>query len=164
MVYSEITRQAPEHINQNDILLTYGESDMVFSFIDSAHKGVEDHKGKAFQVYVCEAAPLFTGHKTAARMQEAGIPCSLITDASVYALMSRVDKVIISTQAIMANGGLIAKNGAFQIALAAKEFSIPVIVVSAMYKLTPMYPFDPMSLNELLSPNTIMKVEDGDIP
>jgi len=48
--------------------------------------------------------------------------------------------------------------------VAAKEFSIPVIVVSAMYKLTPMYPFDPMSLNELLSPNTIMKVEDGDTP
>jgi translation initiation factor eIF-2B subunit beta len=73
--------------------------------------------------------------------------------------MSRVDKVIISTHAIMANGGLIANAGAYQICLAAKEFSIPVIVVSAMYKLTPLYPFDPMKLNELLSPNIIMNFE-----
>lgn len=45
---------------------------------------------------------------------------NLITDASVYAIMSRVDKVVISTHAIMANGGLIAKSGAYMIALAAK--------------------------------------------
>jgi len=80
------------------------------------------------------------------------VPVNLITDASVYAVMSRVDKVIISTHAIMANGGLITNTGGYQIALAAKEFSIPVIVLSAMYKLTPMYPFDPMKFNELLSP------------
>ena len=80
------------------------------------------------------------------------MPVNLITDASVYAVMSRVDKVIISTHAIMANGGLITNTGGYQIALAAKEFSIPVIVLSAMYKLTPMYTFDHMKFNELLSP------------
>jgi len=31
-----------------------------------------------------------------------------------------------------------------------------------MYKLTPMYPFDPMRLNELLSPSSILELEDGD--
>ena len=43
----------------------------------------------------------------------------MITDACVYALMGRVDKVVISTHAIMANGGLIADQGALNIALAA---------------------------------------------
>ena len=62
----------------------------------------------------------------------------------------------------MANGGIVAYAGAYLIALAAKEHSIPVIVVSAMYKLTPMYPFDSMKLNELLSPSMILKTEDGD--
>ena len=37
--------------------------------------------------------------------------------------MSRVDKVIISSHAIMANGGLIAHAGAYNIALAAKVSS-----------------------------------------
>jgi translation initiation factor eIF-2B subunit beta len=72
-----------------------------------------------------------------------------VTDASVFALMSRVDKVIIPTVAIMANGGLIANSGAYQLALAAKEHSVPVIVVSATYKLTPSFPFDPLRLNEM---------------
>jgi translation initiation factor eIF-2B subunit beta len=27
-----------------------------------------------------------------------------------------------------------------------------------------MYPFDPMKLNELLAPTTIMRLEDGDTP
>ena len=44
----------------------------------------------------------------------------MITDSSVFAIMSIVDKVIISTHGIMANGGLIAHAGAYQIALAAK--------------------------------------------
>ena len=63
----------------------------------------------------------------------------------------------------MANGGIIADSGAYSIAIAAQEHSIPVILVSAMYKLTPMYPFDPMKLNELLAPSMIMTAEDGDL-
>lgn len=76
--------------------------------------------------------------------------------------MGRVDKVVISAHAIMANGGLIAQTGAYQICLAAREHAVPVIVVSAMYKLTPTYPFDPLKLNELLAPSTIFEYEDGD--
>jgi len=73
---------------------------------------------------VCETSPFFSGHKQARNLQEIGIVANLITDASVYAVMSRVDKVIISTHAIMANGGLIANSGAYQIALAAKVSKI----------------------------------------
>ena len=77
-------------------------------------------QGKDFEVLVCETAPQFKGHKTAKSLQEEGIDAKLITDSSVYALMSGVDKVIISTHAIMANGGLLAHSGAYQICLAAK--------------------------------------------
>jgi len=31
-----------------------------------------------------------------------------------------------------------------------------------MYKLTPMYPFDTLKFNELLAPQTIMNIEEGD--
>lgn len=67
-VFGEITSHAPDHINQRDIVLTYGESDLLFSFINAAHLGTEEIKGKEFQVYVCETAPLFNGHCTAARL------------------------------------------------------------------------------------------------
>jgi translation initiation factor eIF-2B subunit beta len=116
-VYEEITRQAPEHINQKDVILTFSESDLLISFLKAAHQGVEEDdqvtQGKDFEVLVCETAPLFKGHKTAKSLQEEGIDAKIITDSSVYALMSGVDKIIISTHAIMANGGLLAHAGAY---------------------------------------------------
>ena len=80
------------------------------------------------------------------------IKTTLIPDSSVNALMSRVDKVIISTHSIMANGGLVTHTGAYMICLAAQEHSVPVYVVGASYKMTPLYPFDFLTFNELVSP------------
>ena len=71
-------------------------------------------------MYVCETAPSFKGHKTASRLLKAGLNVALASDSSVFALMSKISKVIISTHGIMANGGLIAESGAYQICLAAK--------------------------------------------
>ena len=41
-IYDEIIRQADEHINQKDVILTYSQSDLLFSFLKAAHQGVED--------------------------------------------------------------------------------------------------------------------------
>jgi translation initiation factor eIF-2B subunit beta len=64
-------------------------------------------------VLVCETAPFYTGHETAKKLHAEGINCKLVSDSSVFALMSGIDKVIISTHAVMANGGLIAHSGAY---------------------------------------------------
>lgn len=53
--------------------------------------------------------------------------------------MSRVNKVIIGTHSVLANGGLRAACGSYTIALAAKHFSVPVIVLVPTYKLSPVY-------------------------
>lgn len=57
-------------------------------------------------------------------------------------MMSRVHKVIVGSSTIMANGGLITLSGAFPMAVAAKQFSIPFIVCCGLYKLTPLFSFD----------------------
>lgn len=46
-------------------------------------------------------------------------------------------QVIIGTQTVLANGGLRAVNGTHTLALAAKHHSTPLIVCSAMFKLSP---------------------------
>ena len=76
--------------------------------------------------------------------------------------MSRVDKVIIGTHAIMANGGLVTNTGAYMIALAAQAHSVPVYVIGPMYKMTPLYPFDFLTFNELLSPQEIFQLSEYD--
>jgi len=117
-VYDEITRQAPDHINQKDRIMTFAESDLLCLFLKAAHNGVDQDggkptEGKEFEVLVCETAPFYKGHETASKLHKEGIDCKLVTDSSVFALMSGVDKVIISTHAVMANGGLIAHSGAY---------------------------------------------------
>jgi translation initiation factor eIF-2B subunit beta len=133
-----------------DHILTYGFSSTVVDFLQEAH---ED--GILFDVLVCEAAPNYQGLNMIDKLLEKKMQATLIPDSNAFAIMSRVNKVIIGTQAIMANGGLVTNSGAYMIALAAQVHSVPVFVVSAITKLTPLYPFDHHTFNQLQSPQLL---------
>lgn len=152
-----ITGQAREHIHSNDVILTYGRSNMLVQFFEEASKEI------FFEVVVAESAPSYSGHQTAKTLSDKGISATLIPDSAVFALMTRVDKVIISTHSIMANGGLVTHTGAYMIALAAQAHSVPVYVVGATYKMTPLYPFDFLTFNELLSPQVVFQLTEEDV-
>ena len=63
----------------------------------------------------------------ASDLAEARISTTLIPDSAIFAMMARVNKVIIGTHSVMANGGLKAVCGTHTLALAAKHYSVPVI-------------------------------------
>ena len=50
-------------------------------------------------------------------LAQSGIKTTVITDSAIFAMMSRVNKVIIGTNAILANGGLEAVSGSHTVAL-----------------------------------------------
>lgn len=56
----------------------------------------------------------------------------------------------------MANGGLITDSGVELVVLAADFHSVPVVVISALYKLTPLFPFDNTTYNKFLSPESVL--------
>ncbi|OMJ84514.1 hypothetical protein SteCoe_14317 [Stentor coeruleus] len=145
-----ISDQASTHIFSNEIIMTYGYSSTVLEFLCSA-KSV----GRNFEVLVGESAPLLTGHQMCKELAAKNIATTLITDSAVYALMSRVNKVIIGTRALMANGGLLTEAGKYGVCLAAQAHCVPVLVTCGLFKLSPLYPFDQDTFNEFLSPNTI---------
>jgi len=91
---------------------------------------------------VLETAPGYQGHKTATELAKAGIKVTLVQDSAVFAVMSRVDKVFLSTHGIMANGGIISHNGALMMAHAAQAHSVPFFAMGSIYKLTPLHPTD----------------------
>lgn len=62
----------------------------------------------------------------AASLAKSGIQTAVVPDSAVFAVMSRINKVIIGTHTVMANGGLRASSGVHTIALAAKHYSVPV--------------------------------------
>ena len=79
-------------------------------------------KGRKFQVIVAEAAPYYQGQQLAASLAKANIETTLITDSAIFAMMARVNKVIVGTHAILANGGLKGISGLHTAALAAKYY------------------------------------------
>lgn len=155
-----IAQQALEHIHANELILTTGKSRTVEAFLKRAAA-----KKRKFQAIVVECAPFYQGHEMALRLSEAGIETTVVTDSAVFAIMSRVNKVIVSTHTVMANGGLKAPSGAHTIALAAKYYSVPFIVCAPMFKLSPLYlcSYDQEGFNECVSPESVLPFNEGPV-
>lgn len=172
----QIAEVALEHIHANEIILTHTASTTVQKFLLFAARK------RKFTVVHAETYPhdnmathglLLTGKKRETNadddeddrwkpLTEAGIQVYVIPDSHVFAIMSRVNKVILATHTVLANGGLVAAAGAHMIARAAKEHRTPVVVLSGVYKLSPVYPFDIDELIEHGDAGSIVPYEDGD--
>lgn len=61
--------------------------------------------------------------------------------------MQRVNKILLGVDAILKNGGLLMHPGTYAICVLAKQFAVPVIVLSGAHKLTPKYAFDQTTFN-----------------
>ncbi|KAJ8965611.1 hypothetical protein NQ314_004002 [Rhamnusium bicolor] len=154
-----IAAQASEHIHMNEIILTVGKSNTVEKFLKSAAKK------RAFNVIVVEGAPFYHGHIMAACLAKCSIQTTVIPDSAVFAMMSRVNKVIIGTHTVLANGGLRTASGIHAVALAAKHYSVPVMVLSHMHKFTPVYvaSHDHGAFNVCVSPANIIPYSTGQL-
>jgi translation initiation factor eIF-2B subunit beta len=151
---SQIEVQAIEHIHTDEVILTLGHSTTIENFLAVAARKRE------FHVLVADGAPGFNGHKMAlalSKMKDADkVTTTVITDAAVFAVMARCNKVIIGCNAVLANGGILADAGALMLAQAAKEHSVPVVVCAGSFKLCPEFPHNEDSFNSLKSPNEVL--------
>lgn len=156
----EIAEQALQHIHANEVILTLGKSRTVEQFLKSAAE-----KGRKFQVIVAECAPYYHGQMMATSLAAAKIPTTLIPDSAIFAVMSRVNKVIIGTHAILANGGLKAITGTNLVALASKHYSVPLVVCASLHKLTPKHcsGADNEAFSQFASPQESLRGLDGQI-
>ncbi|KAF7512404.1 hypothetical protein GJ744_001339 [Endocarpon pusillum] len=173
----QIASYALEHIHANEVILTYSSSTTVQRFLLKAASK------RKFTVIHAESYPnnqrkvhaLVTGntnsdhsdaltteafHKT---LTSAGITVILIPDSAIFALMSRVNKVILSTHAILSNGALVATSGTKLVAKAAKAHHVPVVVLSGTYKLSPKYPYDPDMYIEYGDVSKVFPYQDGEL-
>ena len=175
-VDEQIAAYAQEHIHSNEVILTHSSSLSVQKFLLKAadkrkftviiaESYPNDHEG-THAALTAKVSHALDGEDMNTEtflkpLSAAGITVILMTDASIFAIMSRVNKVILATHAVIANGGLIAAAGARIIAKAAKVHRTPVIVISGVYKLSPEYPFEFESLIEYGDPGAIIPYGDG---
>ena len=173
----QIAGYSLEHIHSNEIILTHTSSITVQKFLLKAAAK------RKFTVIHAEAFP--NNHESThatvigkakgesddelrpesfqKSLTAAGITVILIPDSAVFALMSRVNKVILDTHIVLANGGLIAAAGAKAVTKAANMHRTPVIVLSGVYKLSPVYPFDIDPLMENGDPGRMIGYGEGDL-
>ncbi|KAJ0988487.1 hypothetical protein J5N97_006843 [Dioscorea zingiberensis] len=150
--HEQISEQAVEHIHQNEVILTLGRSRTVKEFLCAAKE-----KKRSFRVFVAEGAPRYQGHVLAKELVAKGLQTTIITDSAVFAMISRVNMVIVGAHTIMANGGVIAPVGLNMVALAAQRHAVPFVVVAGSHKLCPLYPHNPeVLLNDLKSPADLL--------
>ncbi|WBW70868.1 translation initiation factor eIF2B beta subunit [Schizosaccharomyces osmophilus] len=158
-INTDIEIQSMDHLHSNEIILTQGCSKTVEAFLRFAAKK------RKFSVIVAEGFPNMQdgAHAMAKRLANAGIDTTVISDAAIFAIMSRVNKVILGTHAILGNGGLVTYSGAHLVAQAARHHATPVVVCSGIYKLSPVYPYDLESIIQLASPGNIISFRKGDL-
>jgi len=177
IVDSQIAESALDHIHSNETILTHTSSQTVQKFLMTAARK------RKFTVIHAEAYPndheathatIVNGGKKGdgddddtiderwKPLTSMGITVILIPDSAVFALMSRINKVILAPHTVLANGSLLAAAGASTIALAAKTHHVPVVVLSGVYKLSPVYPFDTEELIEYGDPSKVVPFQDGE--
>lgn len=151
-VYDSINKEAQEHVHAGECILAYGHATAVEIFLKAAARK------RKFQVVIAEAAPGLEGHKLALSLSKVpNISVTLIPDSGIYAIMSRINKVILSPHAVMADGGALCSSGLLMVATAAKEFSVPVVGITGAFTLAPLFAHNQTAaLGELLSPASVI--------
>lgn len=93
-----------------------------------------------------------------------GISTFLVPDSSIYAIMSRVNKVIIGAHAILANGGMFAITGSLLAATAARAHSTPLVVCAGQFKLTPLWNlYHDYGALDFADPSSVLGFEEGSL-
>jgi len=97
-------------------------------------------------------------------LSSSGISTFLVPDSSIYALMSRVNKVVLGAHAILTNGGMFALTGSLLTATAARAHSTPVMVCAGQFKLTPLWNlYHEYGALDFADPSGVLGFEEGDL-
>ncbi|KAI7906221.1 uncharacterized protein BX663DRAFT_535031 [Cokeromyces recurvatus] len=156
-IYKGIADQALDFIHANEVIMTIGISRTVQEFL------VRAAQKRKFQVIVAETAPTYQGHEMALSLSKAGIDTTVIADSAIFAAMPRVNKVVLGAHAVLANGALVSVSGSHLLAAAAKHHSTPVLVCTALYKLSPLFAYVADAFNVTVSPQNVMSFQEGSI-
>jgi len=120
-------------IVDGDVVMTHCHSNNVVEILKAAKK-----QGKKFKVIVTETRPLYQGKITAKELADEKIDVVYCIDAASASLMNRATKVLVGADAIASDGSVVNKIGTYQIAIEAKEHSVPFYVACGTHKYDPM--------------------------
>ncbi len=121
-----------KRVRDGDVIMTHCNSAAAIAIIATAF-----NQGKDIKVIATESRPRMQGHITIRQLNDAGIPTTLIVDSAMRYYMRDVDLAIVGADAIGVNGCVVNKIGTSQLALAAHEARVNLIVAAETFKFSP---------------------------
>ncbi|GAB1863116.1 Translation initiation factor eIF2B subunit delta [Camponotus japonicus] len=146
-----------EKISNGNVILTYGYSSLIHNILVEAHDA-----GKQFRVIVVDGRPWLEGKEQLRRLAKHGIECSYILINALSFIMPEVSKVFLGAHAILANGAVMSRAGTAQVALIAKAFNVPVLVVCETHKSSERVQTDSIVYNELGDADELVNHQSND--
>ncbi|OHS95517.1 Initiation factor 2 subunit family protein [Tritrichomonas foetus] len=150
--YDSIAKQAPNFLFSHDKILTLGYSNSIINFLSARHAGIT--------VFVPERAPEYDGIQMAESLRRNKVNVVVIPDSAVFAILPKINKIIIPVFAVLANGGVVSYSLSHSVALAAKHYAKPFIALYWSMKLTDSMPTRGKNFTTLHQPNQIMSKVD----
>lgn len=128
--------KAPERMAAHASGLLRGARVLTLSASGSVAAALSREPALVREVVCLEGRPNLEGRSLAARLAQAGVPCTVAVDAAVGALAPRVDLVLVGADSI-GDGGVANKIGTRPAALVAAAAGVPAVVLADGSKLLP---------------------------
>lgn len=133
-VLNIIPQVSSEFLQHGMVILTNGYDQMVQSALMSA---VSD--GRNFHVVVTEGRPRDDGLKLAAALKHPNLHVTVIPDSAVGLWISRASVVLVGTDLVLEDGGLLAPVGTSNLCILASIHRKPVYCLCETFKFTRSY-------------------------
>ncbi|KAI2470869.1 nagb/rpia/CoA transferase-like protein [Annulohypoxylon bovei var. microspora] len=141
-----ITEKAVRKIQDGDVILTFGRSTIIERTLLQAHLFAE----RKFNVVVLDDPYEKKGQALAKNLTAKGIKVSYYGDfGGLRCHLQGVTKVFVSAESMFNNGSMYARSGTCDIAIAVKQFDIPVIVLCETINITERVSTDSLTYNEI---------------
>lgn len=139
-----------KEIDEEDVIITHCHSNSVMAAFAEAKR-----RKRGFTVIVTETRPLYQGLKTARELLRMGIPVVYCEDSAMAYAMKDATKVIVGCDAILHDGSIVNKIGTFPLAITAKEFGRPFIVIGETLKMTEQVEIEQRPASEVVDPTKL---------
>lgn len=140
------------HINEGETILISAKTDYLDSFIQNTFEEIN---------YALIIVLKNSQKKPQILEKYKDTDVLFVSENSIFSIMSRVNKVFMDCQCIMSDGAVINDAGSFNIAIVAKEFAVPLFILSPRFKFTPLYAFAQDTFNKFMKPQEFFIEAEG---
>ncbi|KAI0881047.1 nagb/rpia/CoA transferase-like protein [Annulohypoxylon maeteangense] len=141
-----ITEKATEKIQNGDVILTFGWSSIIERTLVQAHRFAE----RKFSVVILDDPYEKKGQTLAKNLAASEIKVSYYGDfGGLRCHLPSVNKIFVSAESMFNNGSMYARSGTCDLAIAAKQLDIPVLVLCESINITERVSTDSLTYNEI---------------